>query len=67
VGLSGGLDGQQLADAALLLRPYLRILFITGYAQSAITRHNTLQSEMPILIKPFSMRELANRIKEILT
>ena len=36
VGLPGGMDGRQLADAARAARPGLQVLFITGYAENAL-------------------------------
>jgi CheY-like chemotaxis protein len=35
VGLPGGMNGRQVADAARTLRPNLKVLFITGYAENA--------------------------------
>ena len=35
VGLPGGMNGRQVADAARLLHPQLKVLFITGYAENA--------------------------------
>jgi CheY-like chemotaxis protein len=66
VRLPGALNGRQNADAALLLRPNLKVLFITGYAENAIIGNAGLQSGMQILAKPFSIEELSNRIKAIL-
>jgi CheY-like chemotaxis protein len=66
IGLPGGLAGRQFADAALLLRPDLKVLFITGYAESAIAGNAGLQSGMHVLTKPFSIEELTNRIKTVL-
>ena len=38
VGLPGGMNGRQMADAARRVRPKLRVLFITGYAENAAHR-----------------------------
>ena len=35
VGLPGGMNGRQMADAARVGRPDLKVLFITGYAENA--------------------------------
>jgi CheY-like chemotaxis protein len=59
VGLPGGLNGRQMADAARTRRPDLRVLFITGYAENAVLSHGHLEHGMHILTKPFSMDELA--------
>jgi PAS domain S-box-containing protein len=64
VGLPGGLDGRQLADRARLTRPALKVLFITGYAESA--KLGTLEPGMQVMAKPFSMDALASRISDML-
>ena len=67
VGLPGGMNGRQLADAALTKRPRLKILFITGYAESAAVSSGHLRRGMHILTKPFTMDALGSRIKNILS
>ena len=42
VGLPGGMNGRQLADAARTLRPELKVLFTTGYARNAIVHDGRL-------------------------
>ena len=66
VGLPGGMNGRQLADAARLLRPELRILFITGYAENAVVGNGHLEPGMAVLAKPFAMSSFANKVREIL-
>ncbi|WP_421999239.1 PAS domain S-box protein [Reyranella sp.] len=66
VGLPGGLNGRQLADAARVLRPDLKVLFITGYAENAAIASGHLDPGMAILAKPFPMASLANKVREIL-
>lgn len=66
VGLPGGMNGRQLADAATVLRPDLNILFITGYAENAAIGDGRLKRGMHVLTKPFAMETLANRVKDIL-
>ncbi len=66
VGLPGGMNGRQLADAALVTRPDLKILFITGYAENAVLGTGHLKPGMHILTKPFSLETLALRIREII-
>ena len=64
VGLPGGINGRQLADAARTSRPDLKVLFITGYAENAVMRSGYLEPGMQIMIKPFTMEALATRIKD---
>jgi PAS domain S-box-containing protein len=66
VGLPNGLNGRQLADAARVLRPGLKVLFITGYAENAVFSHGVLPAGFAVLTKPFEMDMLANRIMSIL-
>jgi PAS domain S-box-containing protein len=66
VGLPGGMNGRQLAEAALIRRPSLKILFITGYAEAAVIGEGALEPPMHILTKPFSLEALSGRIREIL-
>jgi PAS domain S-box-containing protein len=66
VGLPHGLNGRQLADAARVLRPGLKVLFITGYAENAVFGHGVLPTGFAVLTKPFEMNMLANRILSIL-
>ena len=66
VGLPGGMNGRQLADAGRALRPGLRVLFITGYAENAALGSNQLEPGMQVLTKPFPMEALASRIRELL-
>jgi signal transduction histidine kinase/CheY-like chemotaxis protein len=63
IGLPGGMDGKQLADAARLLHPALKILFITGYAEG---RHGPLPAGTTLLTKPFSLETLATRVQDLL-
>ncbi|WP_287105476.1 ATP-binding protein, partial [Brevundimonas sp.] len=67
VGLPGGMNGRQVADAARAVRPDLKVLFVTGYAENAVLSHGHLDPGMHILTKPFAMDELARRVKAILT
>jgi signal transduction histidine kinase/ActR/RegA family two-component response regulator len=66
VGLPGGMNGRQMADAARLARPDLKVLFITGYAENAVIGNGQLGPGMHVLTKPFPMDTLANRLKSLL-
>jgi CheY-like chemotaxis protein len=63
VGLPGGMNGRQLADAARVARPALRVLFITGYAESTVLSHGDLPIGMAVLTKPFAMEALQEAIR----
>ena len=66
VGLPGGMNGRQVADAARSLRPGLKVLFITGYAENAVLSHGHLDRGMHVLTKPFDMVVLATRIRDLI-
>ena len=67
VGLPGGMNGRQVADAAREHRPDLKVLFITGYAENAVIGRARLDPGMFVLTKPFQMEVLADRIRDILS
>jgi signal transduction histidine kinase/CheY-like chemotaxis protein len=64
VGLPG-LNGRQLADAARVSRPELKILFVTGYAHNAAVGNGLLEPGMEIITKPFTIEKLASRVRMI--
>ncbi|RYH66141.1 MAG: response regulator, partial [Alcaligenaceae bacterium] len=66
VGLPGGMNGRQVADAARVRRPDLKVLFITGYAESAALSPDHLGPGLQVLTKPFVMEELAQRIRKMI-
>jgi signal transduction histidine kinase/PAS domain-containing protein len=66
VGLPGGLNGRQVADAARLTRPDLRVLFITGFAENAVVGHGHLDHGMSIITKPFVIAALAQKVRELI-
>jgi PAS domain S-box-containing protein len=66
VGLPGGMNGRQLADAARLARPGLEVLFITGYAENAVLNHGHLEPGMHVMTKPFQMDTFARRVRELI-
>ena len=66
VGLPGGLNGRQLAEAARQRRPGLKVLFITGYAEDAVIGSGKLEPGMHVMATPFVMKTLAGRITAII-
>ncbi|WP_199171760.1 PAS domain-containing protein [Pollutimonas nitritireducens] len=66
VGLPGGMNGRQVADAARISRPGLKVLFVTGYAEKAIVRNGMLDSGMEVMIKPFTMASMGSKIHDLI-
>jgi nitrogen-specific signal transduction histidine kinase/CheY-like chemotaxis protein len=66
VGLPNGMNGRQVADAASEARPGLRVIFITGYAESAAIGEGRLLPNMSVLTKPFPMATMVRKVREML-
>lgn len=64
VGLPG-MNGRQLADQALESRPAMKVLFMTGYAESAAIAKGFLQPGMDMITKPFDLDDLARRVRDM--
>ncbi|RYF19731.1 MAG: response regulator [Oxalobacteraceae bacterium] len=64
VGLPGGMNGRQVADAARERLPGLPALFITGYAGSVLQEQ--LAPGMDVIGKPFSLNLLSDKIRTML-
>ena len=64
--LPDGMDGRRLADAALRLKPRLRVLFTTGYSRNAIVHNGRLDAGVQLLPKPFTFDELASKVRSVL-
>ncbi|PBQ12172.1 hybrid sensor histidine kinase/response regulator [Pseudomonas congelans] len=67
VGLPGGMNGRQMADAGREVRPHLKTLFITGYAENAAIGDEQLGPGMRVLTKPFAIDALAARVQELMS
>jgi PAS domain S-box-containing protein len=66
VGLPG-INGRQLADQARETRPGLKILFITGYAESVAMADGFLEEGMEMITKPFELDNLSRRIRAMVS
>ncbi|WP_426236352.1 response regulator [Pseudomonas sp. TWP3-2] len=60
------MSGRELADVARGWREALPILFMTGYAETAINRQVFLGSGMDMLVKPFQISELPDKVRRTL-
>ena len=67
VGLPGGMNGRQLADAARMRRPGLKVLFLTGYAESVAAGNNGMEQGMEIMTKPFALNKLVAKVKGMIS
>jgi CheY-like chemotaxis protein len=65
VGMPGSMNGRQLADAAREQRPALKVLFITGYAETILSE-GLLGTDMAVMTKPFAISDLTARIRTMM-
>ncbi|TQX85781.1 MULTISPECIES: PAS domain-containing sensor histidine kinase [unclassified Rhizobium] len=65
IAMPGGMTGDELAERARLLRPDVRILFTSGYASPQIAE-GEMSNDASWLKKPYTARELAVRLRELL-
>ncbi|WP_010210403.1 ATP-binding protein [Pseudomonas sp. R81] len=65
VGLPG-MNGRQLAEIGRQIRPDLKVLFITGYAEHAAVRGGFLDPGMQLITKPFTFDLLTAKVREMI-
>ena len=66
VVIPGGMNGRQVAEAAVKRRPALKVLFTTGYTRNAIVHHGRLDAGVELIGKPYSPGELGAKIRAVL-
>lgn len=66
IGLPG-LNGRQMVEAGKAQRPDLRVLYMTAYAQTPVSGKGWYRSGMEVIAKPFTMDDLALRIREVMS
>ena len=60
------MTGRQLAEKALEQRPDLKVLYTTGYTRNSIVHNGVLDPGTAFLAKPFTIEQLAAKIREVL-
>ncbi|WP_296249763.1 response regulator [Pseudomonas sp. UBA4194] len=64
--LPGGISGVQIAEPAVMLRPELKVIFISGYPQEIHDTDSPITRKAPILAKPFDLDTLHEQIESLL-
>ncbi len=60
------LNGRELAERVARMHPEMRVLYMSGYTDSAVVANGVLQGAMPFLQKPFTPTALARKVREML-
>jgi DNA-binding response OmpR family regulator len=61
-----GMSGREVATRIVRLRPEVRVLFMSGYAHDAVSRHGVLAAGTEYIQKPFTPSALARKVREVL-
>lgn len=65
VGLPGDYNGRQLAEEAVRRRPYLKVLFTTGYGLDGIIHEGRLDAGVQLITKPFTFEEFSEKVRKV--
>ena len=61
-----GMNGRQLVETAHKIKPELKVLYTTGYTRNAIVHNGMLDPGIALLPKPFSLHDLAVKLRQVL-
>jgi FixJ family two-component response regulator len=61
-----GMNGRELAEQIVALQPGIRLIFMSGYPADIVAQRGVLEQGVHFLQKPFSLHDLAAKVKETL-
>ena len=61
-----GLSGKEVAQKLAPLRPAMKVLFMSGYAEDVIAHHGALEPGVAYIAKPFTPEALAAKVRDVL-
>ena len=61
-----GMNGRELAQRISEIRPNVKVLYMSGYTENVIGHDGTLDADVRLLQKPFTLRDLKNMVREVL-
>lgn len=62
-----GMSGKELYNMLIKERPDMKVFFMSGYAENILTSHGIVQKGINFIAKPFTIKEMANKIENILS
>ena len=61
-----GMNGRELSERMLAVKPTIKIVFVSGYAEALFTYQGVLEEGVSLLSKPYSMKSLSRKLREVL-
>jgi PAS domain S-box-containing protein len=61
-----GMNGRELAQRITEIRPNVKVLYMSGYTENVIGHNGTLDAGIRLLQKPFNLRDLKTKVREVL-
>jgi len=61
-----GISGRELAEHVALLRPEMKVVYMSGYTDDAIIHHGVLEKGVNFIQKPFALLRFAQKVREVL-
>jgi len=61
-----GMNGRELAQRIAEIRPNVKILYMSGYTENVIGHNGMLDAGIRLLQKPFNLRDLRSKVREVL-
>jgi two-component system, cell cycle sensor histidine kinase and response regulator CckA len=60
------MSGRELAELVIILRPEIKVVYMSGYTNDSVVRHGVLEDQVVFLHKPFTAVTLAEKVREVL-
>jgi PAS domain S-box-containing protein len=62
-----GINGREVAERIRMLRPGIKVLYMSGYTDQTVVHHGILDDDAMFLQKPFTMNTLSSKLRELLS